>query len=220
MTKPQEEQIRLLRNQVNWVIHDSLSFLWLKNGRYHGMIPTICGGGNLMMANSALSALNYLGKVNSFLNYGRKKGAEDGVFKELVKDLYVSGLSLGVDVDDAKEIWRRFRIGLSHMNYPKGAILTHAGLADEKTIFKGNEAVAEAIENLQDRSFTKMFEASGSGEYIYTFNVEIFIFRDLAKIREFLVKKINATSLDKIEKLAKWEEKARINTPFPSLTHK
>jgi hypothetical protein len=55
-----------IRSQTEWVVNDSRTFAWVKS-KYRVFAHIAVGGGNLMMANSGFSALNYLAKANSIL---------------------------------------------------------------------------------------------------------------------------------------------------------
>lgn len=243
-----KDLIRRIKSQVGWVIYDSLSFLFLKT-KYNGAIPTIFGGGNIMMANSAFSALNYLSKVNYILRTSEEDFTDitpfittegennskncykelDGqaqkllvskrkwqmnesvAFEKLIHDLDNCDITIGLDLDDAKSEWTNFRNYLTHMNYPEGFVVTYNNLVPEKTISRGHEAVYQELLKSKRNSFSKFFAASGSGEYRYGFNVEIFIFRDLSIIREYIINKVAETDDFHLTKLDEWELHPRSN---------
>jgi hypothetical protein len=91
------------------------------------------------------------------------------------------------------------------MNYPVKVVSTDRYLVSEENMLRGADAVYNELIKLSQLSFSKAFAMSGSGEYRYVFNVELFIFRDLVKIINYIIEKVTLADNAHIIKLDGWE---------------
>lgn len=235
-----ENLTKKIQSQIGWVINDSLTFLWLRNSKYQTLGRIVLGGGNLMMANSAFSALNYISKVNFILRtnptsfdefnpFVTNKGKEQSniyfktlkqqnvvtpknewqineslAFRYLIEDLLKETIDLGLEVKDSENEWKKYRNYMSHMNYPKGVILTDFNKIPEKIVLGigGKKALYKELDKLQQQSFLKFY--NHLGQYIYAVYVDILIFRDLIKIQDYLTRKIKQAKMENLNALNDW----------------
>jgi len=134
---------------------------------------------------------------NGKLNWIPREGDcnESNAFSALVRDLHKDGIDLGVEDNDAAQVWTDFRNRLAHMAFPDGIVAVYADQPKRRTAFQAEKFIREG---------RKSFEKGESGWMCVADRLSL----DISDISEWLCQKIDEESEDSnVLKLQLWISK-------------
>ena len=186
----------IVNERVDNIYNDLKSFVYIRiHSLQHGQDNI--GGGNITAAIALFAVLNFLGKIQYYLDKGSSTPIENNepriveevAFIHLVKKLSQYGINLGLPNDNnqaLKLVWNGFRNKLSHVGEVEGGKQVTMYVIND---IAGNLTVSNFLTNLKDKQ-----AFNHDGQYRkWTLNADVLLAK-LPEIKSVITKQINTFS--------------------------